>query len=206
MLLRNLFVSIQKRLFVLSLLNVFIVQAQSNIEFTQGTKEYGAGNYTKALEWYEQAAEKGDANSMYNLGWMYENGEGTDVNSPKAMEWYRKAIAKGHTDAMLALGIIYFNADMDQEAENCLKMAADNSNTNAYSVLGFFYFLGERYEEAVPWLKMAAEENNPEALYMLGEIYENGYEVIQDENKALQYYEKAAGLGYDEAIEKLNGN
>src|SRR5690606_4031044 len=98
---------------------------------------------------------------------------------------------------------MYFNNDRYVEAENCLIAAADKGNANAYHVLGFIYFMDQRYSEALEWLKKAAVEGSPEAFYMLGELYENGYEVGQDEHKAREYYEKAAEMGYQEAIEKL---
>jgi hypothetical protein len=43
-------------------------------------------NYKKAIEWYEKAAEQGDAGAQYNLGVMYRNGDGVDVNYKKAIE------------------------------------------------------------------------------------------------------------------------
>ena len=52
-------------------------------------------NYKKAIEWYEKAAEQGDAEAQYNLGVMYENGQGVDVNYKKAIEWYEKAAEQG---------------------------------------------------------------------------------------------------------------
>ena len=33
-------------------------------------------DYTRAIEWYSKAAEKGCANAMYNLGTMYHHGQG----------------------------------------------------------------------------------------------------------------------------------
>jgi TPR repeat protein len=39
---------------------------------TQGV----AQDHTKAREWYEKAAAKGDASAMFNLGVLYDNGFG----------------------------------------------------------------------------------------------------------------------------------
>ena len=52
-------------------------------------------NYKKAIEWYEKAAEQGDAQAQYNLGSMYYNGQGVDVNYKKAFEWFEKAAKQG---------------------------------------------------------------------------------------------------------------
>ena len=48
-------------------------------------------DYAKALEWYEKAAEMGDATAMYNIANIYENGLGVDQDAEKAAEWYAKA-------------------------------------------------------------------------------------------------------------------
>ena len=64
-------------------------------------------NYAKAREWYEKAAEKGDAPAMVHLGELYERGNGVALGSLygsgldvlqdylKAREWYEKAADKG---------------------------------------------------------------------------------------------------------------
>ena len=35
-----------------------------------------AQDYTQARQWYEKAAAAGNAQAMYNLGWLYEHGQG----------------------------------------------------------------------------------------------------------------------------------
>ena len=35
-----------------------------------------AQDYAKAREWYEKAADKGDANAMFNLGLLYQQWSG----------------------------------------------------------------------------------------------------------------------------------
>ena len=58
--------------------------------------DYGKGGLTedeaKAVEWYQKAAEAGDAIAMNNLGDYYEYGPKDEA---KAMEWYRKAAEAG---------------------------------------------------------------------------------------------------------------
>ena len=41
----------------------------------------------------------GDAGAQYNLGVMYYDGLGVDVNFKKAIEWYEKAAEQGHAHA-----------------------------------------------------------------------------------------------------------
>ena len=62
--------------------------------------EWGEGGLTrdeaKAVEWYQKAAEAGNARGMENLGGCYEYGTGgLTKDEAKAMEWYRKATEAG---------------------------------------------------------------------------------------------------------------
>jgi uncharacterized protein len=87
--------------------------AQYNLGFMF---QYGKGveaNIVKALEWYQKgmlswvlqnininilsvllsaAAEAGHSKAQYNLGVIFQNGEGVKINLVKALEWYQKGI------------------------------------------------------------------------------------------------------------------
>ncbi|WP_315077169.1 tetratricopeptide repeat protein [Acinetobacter guillouiae] len=49
----------------------------------------------KAFDYFERAAKKNDPLAQNNLGWMYEHGEGTEINIEKAEYWYRIAFENG---------------------------------------------------------------------------------------------------------------
>jgi TPR repeat protein len=57
-----------------------------------------AQDYAKAREWYEKAADKGEAYAMTNLGRLYSNGHGVAQDYARTREWFEKAADKG--DAM----------------------------------------------------------------------------------------------------------
>ena len=67
-------------------------------------------DYTKAMKWYERAAENGNSTAMINLGAIYERGidisQGIDIpqDYAKAIELYERAAEKGNTTAMNYLG------------------------------------------------------------------------------------------------------
>ena len=64
--------------------------------------EMGEGveqNWTKAVEWYTKAAEKGNSVVMNDLGFCFDKGEGVEQNLAKAVEWYTKAQDAGDEDA-----------------------------------------------------------------------------------------------------------
>jgi uncharacterized protein YdaT len=60
-------------------------------------------DYAKAREWYEKAADNGNAPAMVSLGLLYENGKGVPQDYAKAREWYEKAAAKDNADAKTRL-------------------------------------------------------------------------------------------------------
>ena len=62
---------------------------------------YGEGkgvrqDYTKAREWYQKAADQGDAYAQNNIGAMYYLGHGERQDYAKAAEWFEKACDNGN--------------------------------------------------------------------------------------------------------------
>ena len=64
-------------------------------------------DYAKAREWYEKAADKGDAVAMTNLGWLYDNGLRRGAGLRQGARVVRKGRGQGqrdrHEPARLAL-------------------------------------------------------------------------------------------------------
>ena len=56
-------------------------------------------------------AEGGDAFAQYNLGVMYDNGDGVIKDAAEAVKWYRKAAEQGNADAQCNLGVMYAKGD-----------------------------------------------------------------------------------------------
>src|SRR5690242_3706768 len=63
-----------------------------------------AGNYAEAYHLWRGLADGGDADAMYNLGWMYHNGYGLLINDVEAQRWWEAAASGGSADALSALG------------------------------------------------------------------------------------------------------
>ena len=77
------------------------------------------------FEAIEKAAQEGDAQASFILGYLYENGEGDIVRKHpfRAVGFYRKAAAnKGHPRASMRLGKIYQYGEL--EATQCYASAA----------------------------------------------------------------------------------
>ena len=63
---------------------------------------------TKALYYYEAAAELSNKFALFNLGWMYFNGENVNKNVVKAYDLYKLASDFGHPRAMYNIANMYY--------------------------------------------------------------------------------------------------
>jgi TPR repeat protein len=170
----------------------------------------GAQDYVKAREWYEKAADKGDALGMTALGLLYENGQGVPRDYVKARELLEKAAAKDGEYAMTALGLLYQNGQggpQDYVKVRELLEAADKGDANAMTNLGLLYQNGrgvpQDYGKAREWYEKAADKGNAFAMTNLGLLYQNGRGAPQDYGKAREWYEKAADKGNAFAMNNL---
>lgn len=68
-------------------------------------------DYKKAFKWYKRAAMLGHVDSMFQVGYMYENGRGVEKDISKALEWYMKAAQYNHKSAMNNIGYLYENGE-----------------------------------------------------------------------------------------------
>ena len=73
-----------------------------------GSVNHAEGDYSEARKYYEQAAEKGSGNALYNLGLLYYDGLGVERDYAKARDYYEQAAAKGNkTSPYYNLGWMY---------------------------------------------------------------------------------------------------
>lgn len=64
-------------------------------------------------------------------------------------------------------------------------------------------FARQDFAAAIALTRQLADEGNAAALYRLGEVFEHGLGVLQDFGQALEWYEKAAEAGFENAWAKL---
>ena len=68
-------------------------------DFSKGYDAAQAGDYATAIQEWTPLAEAGNAVTQYNLGVMYENGQGVLQDNVMAHMWYNIASANGHDKA-----------------------------------------------------------------------------------------------------------
>ena len=74
-------------------------------------------------------AEQGNVKAQYNLGLMYDMGEGVLQDYKEAVRWYQLAAEQGYSSAQHNLGLLYFNgqgiSQDHQEAVKWITLSAD---------------------------------------------------------------------------------
>ena len=69
-------------------------------DFQKGYAAYESGDYATALREWTPLAEQGDADAQYNLGGMYETGQGVPQDNVFAHMWWEIVVLSGDKDAV----------------------------------------------------------------------------------------------------------
>jgi TPR repeat protein len=93
----------------LLILFLVILLSSSACEDRRADKAYVRGDYGKALTDLEFLANGGEPRAQYDLGVMYDRGDGVQQSDAKAMYWYERAAAQGEPRAQYNLGLMYLN-------------------------------------------------------------------------------------------------
>jgi uncharacterized protein len=64
-------------------------------------------DFATALRLVQPLADKGVAYAQYNLGVMYQNGQGVPQNYTEALKWFRLAANQGYGPAQSSLGFMF---------------------------------------------------------------------------------------------------
>jgi uncharacterized protein len=78
-------------------------------EDRRADKAYVRGDYDKALTDLQFLADGGESRAQYDLGLMYDRGDGVPQSDAKAMHWYERAAEQGEPRAQYNLGLMHFN-------------------------------------------------------------------------------------------------
>lgn len=168
-------------------------------------------NHQKAAQWYQKAAEQGHVKAQYNLGYLFQEGEGVQKDIHKAMYWFEKAAEQGFVDAYYNLGRFYyfdeFGLSNKAQAYGLFEKAAKGGYVDANYMAGFMLVRGvgieKNLEEGLEKLKFAADHGSAASLYELAQFYENGDGVKRDYVRAGVLYRQAADKNIHQAEKYL---
>ena len=85
--------------------------ATASADYQKGYDAYLAKDYATALREWRPLADQGDADAQFNLGTMYDNGDGVPENDKTAVKWLTLAAKQGVARAQSNLGVMYSNGE-----------------------------------------------------------------------------------------------
>lgn len=129
----------------------------------------------KAINWYKKAAQNGNVDAKYNLGVIYERGDGIEIDYEKAARWFLSAAKDGHKDAQYNLANMY-------------------SKGAGYSL---------NQTKATKWYLAAANQGDVTSQFNLGNRYAIGKGVSKDMSESYKWYYLATMQGDEGAKKQL---
>jgi len=170
------------------------VWAQS---YDDGARDYNKRDYHTAMKNWEPLAAKGDVKAQFNVGLLYAQGLGVDLDAKQAVKYWEMAAAQKNPDAAYQIGRVYADGrpGIDKnaaEAAKWFRKAGDLGSAPAQSLLGDLYMRGEGVakseKDAFTWYKKAVAQGYTPAMASMGAMYESGKGVPVDKAKAYTYF------------------
>lgn len=145
------------------------------LHYQLGRSLFATRNYAGAMASYKTASELGNARAIYELGWIYDSGNGVEKDPGRARFYYEMAAEKKVAPALVSLGA---------QQERGIGAASDPAKA---------YALYQR----------AADLGDATAINRMGELAEKGLGVRQNLKQARAFYEKSTAMGAPEAMVNL---
>jgi TPR repeat protein len=95
-----------------------------------------------SVNWYRKAAEQGDGDAQFILGYMYAQGRGVPRNDAEALRWYKRAADQGSDLSQTSLGLMYYEGSGLHEGHG----------------------VQQNYVLAHMWYNLAAKQGNQDAI------------------------------------------
>lgn len=113
--------------------------------------------YERALGYYEKAGQLGNKERCFLMGYMYENGQGTEIDYYKALQYYKLSGENGDSKALYNIAQLYLKgrgvAEDKIVAGKYLLEAAKSGNRDAINLLKSSYKDFKLYEKDIAEFK-----------------------------------------------------
>jgi len=174
---------------ILTIASSNVLSADTDIT-DDGVKAYRLGDKIKAKDLYTKACDGGEMNGCFNLGVMYDNGDGVKENTIKAKELFGKACDGGEMNGCYELGLMYNFGDGVKEnkikAKDLYTKACDGGDIRGCSNLGRMYFYGDGVRQN----KNGVRQNKIKAKEFFGKACDGGemfgckiYKILNEQEK-----------------------
>ena len=153
----------------------------------------------------DESGIQGDIESQYELGRLYETGQGTEQDFFKARLWYEKACVADDTGALMHLGKLHEEGkggDISHEAAlSCYQRVASQGRISgmyhAGRILGDSGGEQEAKKAVDYYQRLLKEPTHIDAQFRLARHYHIGRGVDKDIVLAKKHYTSAAEAGHD---------
>lgn len=115
---------------------VMVGVALGACEDFRADRAYRHGDYPATVKRLKYLAEEGEPRAQFDLGYLYDKGQGVPQNDQEALRWYLMAAEQGEPRAQYNLGLMYANGQG----------------------------VPQDYVEAFFWINLAAAQGNKQAL------------------------------------------
>ncbi len=145
-----------------------------------------------------------DDKIQYRLGWMLQNGIGTEKDIGRAKKYYEKSAKLGNAFACYLLAKLILAEDNPTITEiktaiEYLEQASASGNQYAQYSLGKLYLNGRYVEKdiykAIELFELSSEQGNGYAAYQLGKLFLKGEDIEKDITSAVKWLLLSAEKG-----------
>lgn len=156
-------------------------------------------------------AQEGNSKAQFRLYEHYAK-KGEEFDPKKALEWLVRAAENGLDEAVQRLEEYFLTsyfADADAQQylalyERAAQAGSNEARQKLFEAYHSGVFFGRNVKKdkklALQHLKMAAEGDNIEACYRMWQLYEDGNDLLLDENEAASLLERAAEQEHPAAL------
>jgi len=148
-----------------------------------------------ALDWYEQAAAKGNLTAKREAGLLLARHHNS-ADDAKAFEYLKEAADAGDAYAKYCVAECYYYGKLvttdENKALNYLQDAAALRNAPAIDLLGSYYRKVGKYESAIAYYQQAIAMQYARSMANLGVMYLLGEGVTKDVPRAVNLFKLAA--------------
>lgn len=167
----------------------------------------------KAIPYWQQAADRGNAEAQFHLWQMHVEGWGGLEDFEVGLSYLKQAANQEYPKAQLELAEYYAEEIIGGEkyAERAVywgKKAVENGAYKGATIIGNMLAVerpgvNKDEKDALRWFKLAAAHGDAYAKYQVGVSYEGGLGVARDIDEAIKWYTFAAEAGDVQAQKRL---
>ena len=179
-------------------------QLLGQVHYCLGTVYYngelGTPDEERAINYFKEAANYGNAYSAYILGLIYREKNETPQNEKISCNYTILSAAQGCVDAQALYGyyrLIGYGTEKDSiDAVSWYKKAATNNNVAAICTLPYFYYEAQDNDSTIFWGQRSECCDSVDIQYLVGAAYYNKEKYDEAES----WWKKSAAKQFPDAI------